>query len=126
MGAARGHLGHGGQQGAHVRPMSGKAPSEMRPARVVEEGERQVGREDGVADLGGIRGQGHREGPSHFRSEGPWGLLPGRLQAAHRGQSLGADNEPEVEVSTQHVRGDVGRKHQRHRSANPRIAAASR
>ena len=60
--AGRRHLGQRGQQSAQLGPMLVQPPAQVGPPGVVEQGEGQVGLEDGVADLGGVVLEIHGEG----------------------------------------------------------------
>ncbi len=122
----RRHLGHAG----HDTPDGGlvrlEPAPEVRPPRVLEEGEGQVGLEHGVADLGGVELHVHREGALLGRLVRPLRPLAGLLEASHGGQRLGPRDESQVEIAGGDVARHLRRQHVGHRPANARIAASPR
>ena len=96
----------------------------MGPAGVVEQCEGQVGLEDGVGDLGGEKIHIYGEGATLGRLVRPLGLLARLLEAAHRGQGLGTDDQGQVEAVAPDVLGGVDDQALGHRAADARVGRA--
>ena len=103
-----------------------QAATQVRPPRVVEQGERQVSLEDLVGDLGRVEVHVHREGALLGWPVRPLRLLARLLQTADGGQRLGAGEQGQVEVARSDLTGGFARQRLGDRAADARVVPPAR